>query len=255
MTDHNLWKNGIEHSQSPTSLTDAATGDGFIATAVIASVTTNSDWKMSLYDAYLDLYERLHGGERPIPKSTTTEASALSGVLDGTPILNITTNALQICNGAAFQNSSGIGVMAPSAYGEMVEDNATGSPINTTTNLWDSASVGIVDGNGIITYLDTTNGDELSVNTGGTGTYQIHFSCTFTNAGGNVTEAGVHVNGAEVDKLEDSHAGDSAEHRDLRGAGLLDLTAGDLITLHVVSSAPTDIVTVYHCHLIINRLS
>jgi len=78
MADYNLWKNGITNSKSPTSLTDAASGAGFIATAVISGVTTNSAWKMSLWDAYLDLYEKLHNGDRPIPKSTTTEASAMS---------------------------------------------------------------------------------------------------------------------------------------------------------------------------------
>ncbi len=147
------------------------------------------------------------------------------------------------------------GTMEPAAFGEMVEDNSAGSNINTTTKLWDTANVGELDPNGIVTYLNTANGDELKIGTGGAGTYQIHFSCTFTNAGGNLTKAGIHKNGTQVDKLEDSHAGDSAAQRDLRGSGFLVLADNDLITLHVISATPSDLVKIYHGHITLNRIT
>lgn len=255
MSDFLLWKNGIQNSKSPTSLKDVVDGSGFIATATISGVTTNSEWKMSLWDAYLNLYEKVHDGERPIPKSTTTEALALTEILDGTSIINVTNQTLEVCIGSKFQNSAGSGTMAPVAFGEMVEDNSSGSTIDTTTKLWSTASVGEIDPNDIISFVDETDGDKLVVGTGGAGTYQIHFSCTFTNAGGKLTKAGIHVNGAEVGKLEDEHDGDSSEKRDLRGQGFLVLAVGDEVTMHVVSETSSDVVTVFHCHITMKRMT
>ena len=254
--DHLYWKNGIDNEFSPASLTDAAEGSGFVATAVISSVTTKSGFHMSQYDAYKDLFERLHQGQKNVlPQHTTTEKNALTNIYDGVRVLDITLGREDICFGGAFVSPAGAGTMKPAAFGEMVEDNPSGSSINTTSKLWDTASVGELDGNGIITYLNTANGDELKVGVGGAGTYQIHFSCTFTNASGNMTECGIHKNGVQVGKLEDTHSGDSAEKRDLRGSGFLVLADNDLITLHVVSSTPSDVVTVYHCHITMQRMT
>ncbi len=81
------------------------------------------------------------------------------------------------------------------AFGEMVEDTSTGSSINTTTKLWSTAVVGELDTNDIVTFTDLTTGDKLVIGAGGAGTYQIHFSCSFTNAGGNITTANIYKNG------------------------------------------------------------
>ncbi len=255
MSDYNLWKNAIQISKLPTSLMSVSVGGGFVATAVISGTTTTSSFRMSIWDAYLNLYEMLNNGERPIPKSTTAQAAALIGIEDGTPILNVTTNRFEICNAGVFQSGAGVGTMKPVSFGEMVEDNAAGSLINTTSKLWDSAGAGDMDANSLVTFETITNAKALKVSAGGAGTYQLHFSCSFTNAGGKLTFGGIHKNGSEVGKLEDSHDGDSSQIRDLRGQGFLILAASDEITLHVVSETASDQITVYHCHVTMKRIN
>ncbi len=256
MSDYNLWKNGITHAFSPTTLTDAAEGSGFVATAVISSVTTNSDWKMSQWDAYLDLYEKLHDGQRPTPKSTTTEASALSGVLDGTPILNITTNRFEICNNAAFQNSAGIGTMSPAAYGNMFEDSSTGSAMNSTTKQWITASGGIFDGNSLITFSDNSLGDRLVVGTGGAGAYMVVASCGQTNSGSNRTRMNLHVNDVGSIVIKDDQNASSVNHRALVANGIVTLADADYLTLHIADpDTPANVISVFDCHLTIQRIS
>ncbi len=106
--DHLYWKNGINNEFSPSSLTDAEDGDGFYATAVISSVTTISSFRMSQYDAYQDLFEKLHQGQTNVlPQHTTTEKNALTGIYDGVSVLDITLGREDICFEGAFVGASG----------------------------------------------------------------------------------------------------------------------------------------------------
>lgn len=257
--DFNLYAKGILNQFPTYSVAHVTTGSITVATATITiggAYVNRSAKSGSVYAAYKDLWERVNSGQLGlVPSLTTVEIAALTGIDDGVQVIDKTLKRLNVCLAGAFQSGAGVGTMKPAAFGEMVEDNSGGSSINTTSKLWDTASVGELDGNGIITYLNTANGDELKVGAGGAGTYQVHFSCTFTNAGGNVTECGIHKNGAQVGKMEDTHSGDSAEHRDLRGSGFLVLADNDLITLHVISATPSDVITVYHCHITIQRMT
>ncbi len=107
MTDYLLWKNDIENRFSPTPLTDALTGSIYIATAIISSVTTKSGEHTSQWDAYKDLRERLlNGDDKLLPHSTTTQRDALSGIVAGTVIDNITIGRLEKYNGTAWINVS-----------------------------------------------------------------------------------------------------------------------------------------------------
>ena len=255
--DFNLYKNGCDNLATVTSTSHVTPGSGTIATAIMVSgpnIVSGSDG--SVFAAYKDLWERLNDGQTGlVPSLTTTQIAALTGIDDGVQVIDSTLGRLDVCIGGVFSNAAGQGTMAPSAFGEMVEDNASGSDINVTTKVWDTASVGDLDPNGLVTFVNGTNEDYLLVGTGGAGTYQIHFSVTFTNAGGNVTSAGIHKNSSEVGKMEDTHAGDSAEHRDLRGQGFLVLADADQIKLHVVSATPSDVVTAYHAHITMKRMT
>ncbi len=256
MSDYKLWENGIKHSKAPTSLTDVARGDGFIATAVIGSVTTNSGWKMSKWDAYLDLYEKLHGGEKPIPKSTTAEAAALTGIIDGTPILNITSNTFEICNNSEFQNSAGAGVMKPAAYGNMYEDNASGSAMNSSTRSWITAIAGVFDGNSFISFLNNADGDRLVVGAGGAGDYMIVASCGQTNAGNNKTRMTVLINGTGSTVIKDDQDAHATKHQPLVANGIVTLADNDYLALQVTDPTVwSNVIKVYDCHLTIQRIS
>jgi len=107
VTDYNLWKNDITNRKSPTTLDDAVDGGGFVATAIIAGVTTKSQWQMSQWDAYADLRQKLlDGNEKLLPQSTTTQRDALTGIVGGTVIDNITVGRLEKYNGTKWINVS-----------------------------------------------------------------------------------------------------------------------------------------------------
>ena len=220
-----------------------------VPTVVYQRTTTNRLWMIkNIRELYL-LDPSI------IPSVTTTQRNAATGVSAGYPIYNQTEGRIECYNGSSWPSSAGAGTMLPVAFGEMVEDNSSGSSINTTTKLWDTASVGELDPNGLITFVNGTNEDYLLVGTGGAGTYQLHFSITGTNAGGNEVVAGIHLNDVEVDKMRDTHDWDSAEKRDLRGQGFLELVDADKIKLHVVSSTASDVVTVFHAHITMKRMT
>ena len=106
--DFLLWKNDIEHRYSPTSLTDAVSGDGYTATAIISSVTTNSSFRDSQLDAYFDLRNKLLGvsDEESIgilPRGTTAELAALTGVIAGQSAENITVGRNEIYDGTGWK--------------------------------------------------------------------------------------------------------------------------------------------------------
>lgn len=106
MTDYLLWKNDITNRFSPTTLTDAKTNDSYIATAIISGVTTNSSRRMSQWDAYKDLRERLLIGDNPLPHSTTTQRDLLTGIAISTIIDNITVGRLEKWNSTDWINVS-----------------------------------------------------------------------------------------------------------------------------------------------------
>lgn len=256
MTDYNIWKNGITHSFSPTSLTDSSEGVGFIATAIISSVTTSSRWQMSLWDAYLDLYENLNGGYRPTPKSTTVESSALTGILDGTLILDVTLNRFDVCNSGVFQSSAGIGVMSPSAYGNMLENSSVGSAMDTTTKQWITASSGIFDSSGFITFENNTSGDRIVVGTGGDGDYMIVASCGHTNSGSNETTMTLRINDIDTTIVKEDKNASSVNHRSLISNGILTLNEADYLTMHISDTVtPSNVINVFDCNLTIQRIS
>lgn len=257
--NYRIYRDGIKNQFPTYSVSHETVGSRTIATAKLTTggaFVNNSGPVGDVYTAYRILWERLNDGQTGlIPSLTTTEIGELTGVDDGVQVIDKTLRRVATCVGGAFQNPAGAGTMKPVAFGEMVEDSASGSKINTSSKLWDTASAGDLDPNGLITFLNTPNGDELKVGVGGAGTYQVHFSCTFTNAGGKLTKAGIHKNGTQVGKMEDVHQGDSSEKRDLRGAGFLALADNDLITLHVESETASDEITVYHCHITMQRMT
>ena len=255
MSDHLIWKNDITNRFSPTSLTDATDGDGFIATAIISSVTIVGAWQMSLWDAYKDLRDKLLNGEDGfLPETTTTQRDALSSLVPGMLLLNVTTMRGEFYTGSAWISVAGSGRSSPVAYASMWEDSI-GSAHNTTTKAWITAGVGVVDGNGIVTFSDNAAGDRLVIGTGGAGDYLIAFHASVINAGGNVTYAAININTVEQSSLKSEHAGDSSEARMLAASGILTLAAADYITLELTSSTSSDVISIRKCSLTVERIS
>ncbi len=106
--DYLYWKNGIENEFAPSFLEAEDVGDGFYATAIISSVTTKSSFRASEYDAWQNLFEKLHQGQTNVlPQHTTTEKNALTGIYDGVGLLDITLGRQEVCFGGSFIGSSG----------------------------------------------------------------------------------------------------------------------------------------------------
>lgn len=147
-----------------------------------------------------------------------------------------------------------------SAFGEMLgqpmERKGLGSTIDTTSKKWITANAGVLDANGLITFVsDDVNGDYLLVGTDGAGDYQIIVTCDQTNSGNNTTSLEVHINGAVVTDIESEHDSNSIKPSELSAHGIHALADGDKVTLHLESSVSANIVKVYDCHVTIQRIS
>lgn len=258
--DHNLWKLGIENQFSTYTTAHVTTGGVTVATATITiggAYVNSSAPSGSVYAAYRDLFERLHEGQDDLlPKLTTTQKTALTGVNDGRQVLDITLNRVDCCNSGVWQSDAGIGVMAPAAYGNMFEDSATGSAMNPTTKQWITASGGVFDGNSLISFLNHADGDRLVVGTGGAGDYMIVASCGQTNSGSNRTTMTVHINDVDNTVIKDDQNANSINHRALVANGILTLADNDYLTLHIADpDTPANVISVFDCHLTIQRIS
>jgi len=162
MTDYNLWKNDITNRFSPTSLTNAVQGSGFVATSVISSVTTNSAYHMSLFDAYLDLrLKLLNGDDTLLPTSTTTQRDALSGIDQGTHLYNITIGRDEVYNGTAW-----VGVDAVTFHAEIHDEDNTSAFIIHAQNehhAYHSSSIAVGDVEGW-TFNAGSAGTDIVIN-------------------------------------------------------------------------------------------
>jgi len=150
---------------------------------------------------------------------------------------------------------SAVGTILAMSFGEMIEDNPAGSPVNSTTENWITASAGLLDSNSLVTFSDQATGDRLVIETGASGIYFVNFTTNFTNDGGNETTATIHVNDVEQTNLKAVHPGDSSSKNNLSGAGFLSLSDADFITFNVVSSTPSDVVELFQCNVNIQRMS
>lgn len=260
MTDYNIWKNDIKH-RFPRYITSHTTvGSGFTAKAIVVEtehLVTTSSYRLSIFDAYNDLRQKLlDGAEGILPKSTTAQRDALKGIIDGTLMLNITTGTQEICNNSIWSNVAGVGLMSKTAYGSMFQHNHLGDNIHTTSKKWVTASAGKVDSNSLITVVDdSTNGDHLLVGVDGAGDYMILATCDVTNSGNNETILEVIINNTVSTDLEDKEDTSSTKPRGMSTHGIHALSAGDKISLKLESTTPANIIKVFDCHLSINRIS
>lgn len=157
-------------------------------------------------------------------------------------------------NWVNFGSSDSAGASVTLAYGSMYENNSSGSATDSTAHTWITAGVGKLDSDGVITFSDNSGGDRLVVGTDGAGDYEVQFAASFTNAGGKDVTGTVYKNGVAT-TIIDVIEGDSNKQRNILSYGILTLAAADYITLHLVSETASDLVDIYHCHLIIEQLS
>jgi len=114
--------------------------------------------------------------------------------------------------------------------------------------------VGILDSNGLVTFA---NGGELVINEDGQGDYAVSFNANATSDMGSNLFSHFRVNDLDMERIKDSHAGDSGERGDLSASGILALLEGDIVTLHVSSgdASQGDVINVYQVNVNIKRIS
>ena len=237
MADTDLYANDLIHRFPGYSFLETIVGsmtrvqfrDGGLAT--VAEATT-----LVVIDAYKHIREDMLDGQPANFISTTAERDALTGLLNGTQILNDDTYIIDCFDDATWYPTG-----RAQAYGSMYEDNSGGSTLVSASSYsgWVTATAGVVDGNSIVTFNNNSTADYLGVSVGGD--YKISFHASFTNAGGNLTTAAIFVDNNERIEIKDTRQGDSAELRNLVASGILTLADNDEVDLRFHSSSSDDI--------------
>ena len=146
--------------------------------------------------------------------------------------------------------------MSDVAYGSMYEDSANGSAMNPVTKQWITAIAGVFDENGLITFLNDSQGDRLVVGEDGAGDYMVIASCGQTNSGNNKTTMTIQINGVDSTVIKDDQDANSTRHRAIVANGILTLATNDYMTMHLVDpDTPSNEIKVFDCHLTIQRMS
>lgn len=255
--DHNILINDLLHRFPGYSFVETNVGDMFNVEFKDASLVVVSEYlRMSYVDCYHAIRNDVLNNFNPVYLSTTIQRDLLVDVKKGILILNLTTNRNEYFNSIGWISSAGEGVMSPVAYGNMYEDSPTGSAMDSTTKQWITASAGTFDGNGIVTYLNDSEGDQLVIGAGGDGDYMVVASCGHTNSGSNKTTMTVHIDGSESTVVKDDQNSSSTNHRALVANGILSLVAGNYLTMHIVDpETPANEIKVFDCHLTVQRVS
>ncbi len=245
MTDKNLYINDLIHRFPAHTFTETAEGDltrvDFLdgGMAVVASAKT-----LDVVDAYRQIRADVLDGSEPLFLQTAAERDALTNIDAGTATL--TDDVLETDPGTGFES-----VALTAAYGEMFEDTPAGTALSTSTDLWETATAGTLDGNGIVTFAS----NQLVVGAGGDGDYMVSFYANAANSGGSLTTATIRQNSVAVTGIKDSHTGDSAKSEDITSSGILSLVENDTIELHIVASVGVDVITVFQVNVNIHRIS
>ena len=209
----------------------------------------------SLEDAMWNIRVRFVGGQNVLPRLNQTQIDSLSSIPVSTRIINETAgDEIETYNGTEWIRPGGSGSHRSVSYGEMYQDDDTGKDIDTTNKTWVTATQGIMDGNGCVTFEDNAAGDRLVIQPNGDGTYVVHFSANFTISTNKEVTATIRKNGTAVSRLKDSIQGSAVKKEGLRIAGFIDLADNDYLDVHMVSETPSDTVVVYQVNIHIYRV-
>lgn len=142
------------------------------------------------------------------------------------------------------------------AHGSMYENNESGTTIlsNTTYTGWESASQGVLDPNGTVSFENNISGDRLVVGEGGGGHYRVHFNTSASSSVGAEIFSAIHVNGVEAISAKAKSEGLPADPVNLNGSDILILSELDYIDLRVKLSTAGNVV-VFFTNVNIQRVS
>lgn len=251
MIDKNLYINDLLHRFPGHTFEEIPESD--FTRVNFRDADSNLVWStknLEVIDAYRNIRSNLLDALEPMFLSSTEERDALADTEMGLPIFNLFIDSIDSFNGANWKTST-----PPNAFGEMFEDNSSGSEIDSSSKTWVSATAGLFDSNSLVSFLDDPDGDSLVIGEGGDGTYKINYKCNFTNEGSNNTTSSLLKNDVVQSNFTDLRAGDSAEPRTLLGSGFLELVETDALKLHIVSDTASDVVRVFQVNFNIERIN
>ena len=156
-------------------------------------------------------------------------------------------------------NNDGVATFRQS-YGEMYENNASGTSITLTTSGtyygWVSATSGELKGTNYVTFSDNATADRLVIGTNGAGIYDIDVTFSFTGSNSQTITGSIFKNDSEITKLSARRGlGTSPPIGNANISGKLSLAANDYIDLRFSSSESSASITIYNINVSLTRIS
>ena len=152
--------------------------------------------------------------------------------------------------------------LLPEAYGQIVEDNDTGTTLTVATAgtwyPWISAEAG--EGTGSVggDLVTTTTGNPSSVITGsrGEGAYRVNYHISLDGPGSAVVEVAVFKNGTKMNNTQTHIKIDTAGRAEftLSASSVTQTNANTTFDLRLTSDSNADDLTIYHAYLGIQRI-
>jgi len=187
---------------------------------------------------YKKIREKKVGDETILFQLTTAQKNALTATVTNQKIYDLTNKQAEVYNGSFWQP---IGSLR--AFGSMFEDNSSGSTISSASSYegWTTAIEGEVDNLGLVAFVGNSTADRLETDIGGAGRYFVAFNASFTNDGGKMTTAAIHLNDNEEVSIKATEQGDSSKQETIAAANIIDLDDGEYIDLRFMSENSDDI--------------
>jgi len=222
-----LWRYDIENRETSPALSHTTVNSIIIAKAIISSVTTKSGDHMSLWDAYLDLRNRVLDvsevdGARLHPIVTTTQRDLLSGIMKGTTIYNDTTGMVEEHDGTDFN------IVGNQDISCKVTKSSTQSVADSTevTITWDTEDYDTDNMHDLI-----TNNQNITIKTAGK--YSVNSQSEWSNNSTGERVLSINLNGVVVAR--------NRADVDVRSHGQVDwvgeLAVDDVLTLSVYQTS------------------
>jgi len=215
-------------------------GDTTVAAAV----------SLLLVDAYRSIRNDVLNAESPVFLLSMAQRDGLTSPLEGAIISDLTTYRTSVyIDGAWYER-------AMDAYGSMYENNGSGSTLSNadTYKGWTTATAGVFDAGSLVSYKNNGVADRLVIEAGGAGDYKVSFNASFTNEGGNLTTAAIHINGTEQGSIMAATYGDSSKQSALNASDILTLADDSYVDLRVKSTASDDL-GLYQVNVNVERVS
>lgn len=246
-----IYANDILHRQLGFNFTETVINDFTLVRLLnLSGNEVANAKKMFAVDAYRAIRLDLLDGETPPFLSTTDERDVLSDIEAATFIYNQSNKRNETFNDSKWAGAAGESIMHATAYGSMASEDTAGT---TVVRGWVTAVPGMLDRNGIVTFLNMRAADRLVIGAEGSGDYKVNFGASFTHSENGVVAAVIWKNGDRT-TMRDRHKGNATEAADLGYSGQVSLLAGDYLDLRF-RAVDDGVIKIFRAEMNIQRIS